>query len=239
MVVEVLRRALIVLSLSTAMVAHAANEDAVKKGVEAFIGAPAVESVTRTPYGSLYEVLLKSGELIYTDDKVSFIIDGRIIDAKTRQDVTGAREAQLSAIDFSTLPLDQAIKQVHGNGKRVLVTFEDPNCGYCKRLAKELAQLNDVTRYTFLYPILSPDSTEKARNIWCAKDRSRAWNDWMLEAKTPPSAQCDSAAVDRNVALGKKLRINGTPTIFLADGSRIGGYIPAAELERRLKLLAK
>lgn len=215
-----------------------ANEDAVRKGMEAFIGAPAVESVSRTPYGGLYEVVLKSGELVYTDENVAFVVDGRVIDAKTRRDMTQARLNELSAIDFSTLPLDQAIKQVHGNGKRVIASFEDPNCGYCKRLGKELAQMKDVTIYTFLYPILSPDSTTKSRNIWCSKDRAKAWSDWIVGAKAPSSAECDTGAIEQNVALGQKLRINGTPTLFLADGSRIGGYVPAAELEKALAAVA-
>ncbi|THF61269.1 DsbC family protein [Pseudothauera rhizosphaerae] len=228
-----LRPAVLALALAGGGFAHA-SEEAVKKGIEAFLGAPAVQSVSRTPYGSLYEVVLKSGELVYTDAKASFIIDGRIIDAKTRADITQARLNQLSAIDFSTLPLDQAIKQVRGDGKRVLVTFEDPNCGYCKRLGKELSRMDNVTLYTFLYPILSPDSTQKSRHIWCAKDQAGAWNDWIVNGKTPAAADCDSSVVDSNVALGRKLRINGTPTMFLADGSRIGGYVPATELEKAL-----
>lgn len=233
-----LRPAALVLALATAGLAQA-SEEAVKKGIETFIGAQAVESVNRTPYGELYEVVLKSGELIYTDAKTSFIVDGRIIDAKTRADVTRERLNQLSAIDFGILPLDQAIKQVRGDGKRVLVTFEDPNCGYCKRLGKELVKMDNLTTYTFLYPILSPDSTEKSRNIWCAKDQAQAWNDWIVDGKTPPAAKCDSSVIDRNVALGQQLRISGTPTMFLADGSRIGGYVPATELEKALSAVAK
>lgn len=211
-----------------------ASEEAVRKGVETFIGAPAVESVTRTSYNGLYEVVLKSGEIVYTDEKAGFIIDGRVIDTRTRRDVTQARLNQLSAVDFSSLPLDQAVKQVKGNGKRVIATFEDPNCGYCKRLAKELAQMSDVTIYTFLYPILSQDSTAKSRSIWCSKDRAKSWNDWILAGKAPSSEECNASVIDRNVELGQKLRINGTPTIFLADGTRIGGFVPMAELEKAL-----
>lgn len=229
----------VVLGLSLIGTGAHANEEAVRKGMEAFIGAPAVESVSRTPYGGLYEVVLKSGELVYTDEKVGFIIDGRVIDAQTRRDMTQLRMNELSAIDFSTLPLDQAIKQVRGNGKRVIASFEDPNCGYCKRLGKELAQMKDVTIYTFLYPILSPDSTTKSRNIWCSKDRAKAWSDWIVDAKTPAAAECDGDVIERNVALGQKLKINGTPTIFLANGSRIGGYVPAAELEKALAAVGK
>lgn len=211
-----------------------ASEDAVKKSMEAFIGAPAVESVKATEYGGLYEVVLKNGQLVYTDAKNSFIIDGNIIDTATRRDVTEQRMNQISAIDFSKLPLDQAVKVVKGKGTRVIATFEDPNCGYCKRLGKELAEMDDLTIYTFLYPILSEDSRTKSDNIWCSKDQGKAWTDWVVGGKTPAAAKCDTASIARNVELGQSLRISGTPTIFLADGTRIGGYVPRAELEKAL-----
>lgn len=228
---KLIKPAMIAAVISTFGTAYA-DDESVKKAVEAFIGAPAVESVRQVEYAGLYEVVLKSGELVYTDSKVGFIIDGRLIDTTTRRDVTQERKAQLSAVDFDALPLEQAIKQVKGDGSRVVVSFEDPNCGYCKRLGKELASLDDVTIYTFLYPILSDDSKQKSRNIWCAKDQVKAWNDWILKGVVPPKAECDSSVVDENVAFGQRLRIQGTPTMFLADGQRIGGYVPAAELEK-------
>ncbi len=222
-------------TLAMAFAASAlANEDQVKKSMEAFIGGPAVESVRATAYGGLYEVVLKNGQLVYTDAKNSFIIDGSIIDTASRRDMTQQRMNELSAIDFSKLPLDQAVKVVKGKGTRVIATFEDPNCGYCKRLGKELAEMDDITIYTFLYPILSEDSRTKSENIWCAKDRAKAWSDWLVGGKAPAEASCDTATIARNVELGQSLRINGTPTIFLADGSRIGGYVPRAELEKAL-----
>jgi len=211
-----------------------ATEEAVRAGVEAFIGAPVVDSVTATSYGGLYEVLLRSGELVYTDSRVSFVIDGRVIDTQTRRDVTQARLTELASIDFSTLPLDQAIKQVKGDGSRIIASFEDPNCGYCKRLGQDLAKMDDVTIYTFLYPILGDRSVEMSKNIWCAEDQASSWNGWILENKTPARATCDTAAVDSNLALGQQLRINGTPTMFLADGRRLGGYVPPDQLEQAL-----
>jgi len=207
-----------------------ASEEAVRAGV----GAPVVDSVTATSYGGLYEVVLRSGELVYTDARVSFVIDGRVIDTQTRRDVTQARLTDLASIDFSTLPLDQAIKQVKGDGSRIIASFEDPNCGYCKRLGQDLAKMDDVTIYTFLYPILGDRSVEMSKNIWCAEDQASSWNGWILENKTPAQATCDTAVVDRNLALGQQLRINGTPTMFLADGRRLGGYVPADQLEQAL-----
>ncbi len=221
------------LALAAANAAHA-DESQVKKSMEAFIGSPAVEKVTRTDYAGLYEVVLKNGQLVYTDARNSFIIDGSIIDTATRRDVTQARMNQLSAIDFSSLPFDQAVKIVKGKGTRVIATFEDPNCGYCKRLGKDLAQMDDVTIYTFLYPILSEDSRTKSDNVWCAKDKGKAWTAWVVDGEEPARASCDTATIARNVELGQSLRISGTPTIFLADGSRIGGYLPRAELEKAI-----
>jgi thiol:disulfide interchange protein DsbC len=211
-----------------------ASEADVKANMERFLGAPAVESVTQTRYGALYEVVLKTGELIYTDKDVNFIIDGSIIDAKTRSNVTQQRLLALSAVDFDSLPFKDAIKQVKGDGSRVLASFEDPNCGYCKKLGQELEKVDNLTLYTFLMPILSADSREKSKNIWCASNPGQTWNDWILNGKAPGKADCDISAIDRNNALGRTLRINGTPTLFLKDGTRIGGFVPATELEKAL-----
>lgn len=232
-------RTVVMVFLGAMVGAACASEESVRKGIEAFIGASGVESIKKTPYGELYEVLLDSGELIYTDDKVSFIVDGRVIDTKTRRDMTQARMAELSGIDFKALPLADAIKQVKGNGSRIVASFEDPNCSYCKRFGQELVQVTDVTIYTFLYPILGEDSVQKSRDIWCAEDKAKAWNDWILENKVPASASCDSAVVDRNVALGRKLRVNGTPTVFVADGRRVGGYVTAAQLDTAFASIVK
>ncbi len=233
-----LKCAALALGLAAATAAHA-DEAGVKGAVEAFIGSPAVASVTKTPYGGLYEVVLTNGQLVYTDEKSTFIIDGNLIDTASRTDVTQRRLTELSTIDFAILPLKDAVKTVKGKGSRVMAVFEDPNCTYCKRLAKELEQIDDVTVYTFLYPILSEDSTIKSNNVWCAKNRSKAWKDWIVDEKAPAEADCDVTAIARNVELGRSLRVTGTPTIFLADGTRIGGYLPAADLERALSSMGE
>lgn len=211
-----------------------AGEAEVKKGVETFFGsnAPKIDSVRKIANLGLYEIQV-DGDLFYTDEKVSYMLLGDVIDAKSRKNITEERKQKLSQIKFSDLPLDLAVKQVRGNGKRVLATFEDPNCTYCKRLANELQTMNDVTIYTFMYPILSPDSAEKSKNIWCAPNRAKAWNDFMVDNKSPVAAACDHPT-EKVVALGRKLGIRGTPTMFFADGSRSPGYMPAAALEKAL-----
>ncbi|MCM8593827.1 DsbC family protein [Accumulibacter sp.] len=217
-----------VLSLSS----HA-DEASVKKAVESRLGATVV-SITKSPYLGLYEVYV-DGQIVYTDDKVSALLIGSLIDGKTMKNVTDERMQKLTAIRFSDLPLNLAVKQVRGDGKRVFATFEDPNCGYCKKMAREMAKLDNVTIYTFLYPILSPDSLEKSNQIWCAPDRAKAWNEWMIEGKVPPGkGDCDTTAVRKSVETGRKLAINGTPTIFFADGERVPGAIPLARIEQKL-----
>ena len=211
-----------------------ADEADIRKGVEAKLGTK-VESVTKSGYMGLYEVYA-DGNIFYTDEKVTAIlVSGQLIDAKNMKNVTEERMRKLTAIKFSELPLDRAIKQVRGDGKRVLATFEDPNCGYCKRLAKDLQRLDNVTVYTFLYPILSEDSVRKSKQIWCSADRAKAWNDWMIDGKAPAGKEdCDTAAVGKNQEFGRKLNISGTPTMFFGDGERIPGALPLARIEQKL-----
>lgn len=212
-----------------------AGEAEVRKAWDTTIRIP-VTSVTKSGYLGLYEVFA-GGEVYYTDEKVTAVLHGDLIDAKTRKSITQDRLQKLTAIKFFDLPLEQAVKQVRGNGKRLLATFEDPNCGYCKRLARDMGSLDDVTIYTFLYPILSSDSKDKSERIWCAQDRAKAWNDWMIRGVEPPAkpAACDTAAIAKNSDLGNRLGIRGTPNLFFANGERAPGAIPVAEIESRLK----
>ncbi len=223
------------LTLAAAFASLAVADEAdIKKAMEARLGAK-VESVSKSGYLGLYEVYA-DGAIFYTDDKVSaIVVGGQMIDAKSMKNVTDERMKKLTAIRFSDLPLDRAIKQVRGDGKRVLATFEDPNCGYCKRLAKELLKLDNVTVYVFLYPILSEDSVRKSKQIWCAADRSKAWNDWMIDGKAPAGRDdCDTSAVTKNQEFGRKLNISGTPTMFFGDGERVPGAVPLARIEQKL-----
>lgn len=228
----------LVLALGLAFAATVgADEVEIKKAMEARLGTK-VESVSKSGYLGLYEVYA-DGTIFYTDDKTSaIIVGGNLIDAKTMKNVTEERMKKFTAIKFGDLPLERAIKQVRGDGKRVLATFEDPNCGYCKRLAKDLLKLDNVTVYTFLYPILSEDSVRKSKQIWCAADRAKAWNDWMIDGRTPPAKEdCDTAAVAKNQEFGRKLNISGTPTLFFVDGERVPGAVPLARIEQKLNQL--
>lgn len=191
-----------------------------------------LEHIVKTPYSGLYEVVV-GDKLVYTDEQGLYLFDGNIIEAKTRTDLTEQRRHKLFAIEFDKLPLDIAIKKVKGNGSRKMAYFTDPNCGYCRKLEKELTKINDVTLYMFIGPIFSPESKDLVRNVQCAKDPAKAWDELMQKGIAPANANC-TTKTDKVMALAKKLRANGTPNLIFADGTQVPGYLPAEELEKYL-----
>jgi thiol:disulfide interchange protein DsbC len=217
--------------------AQNAVEANIRKSLEPRLGAK-IESIKETPYAGLYEVRV-AGDILYTDKKGEYLVIGHVYDAKSTRDLTRERIDDINKIKFSDLPLNDAIKQVKGNGKRVIAVFEDPNCGYCKRLRQTtLKDMDNVTIYTFLYNILSPDSFEKSKNVWCSPDRAKAWDDWMINGKPAAAAPANCEAPNEKVlALGQKLHITGTPAIFFSDGTRIPGAVDQKTLEAKLASL--
>ena len=213
-----------------------AQEAAIRKAIaERLPEFPKIDEVREAPLKGLYEIRVGT-DIFYTDAAGNHLIEGQLIDTRSKINLTEARIAKLTAIDFATLPLADAIVFKQGTGARKLVVFADPNCGYCKRFEKELAKVKDVTVYTFLFPILGGDSPEKSRDIWCAKDNTKVWLDWMVNGTTPPqsAAQCDTAALARNAALGRKYKVTGTPALVFEDGKRIPGAMAPADVEKML-----
>lgn len=193
-----------------------------------------IDEVSKSPMPGLFEVRVNGTEIFYSDAEGNYLVQGSLIDTKQRRNLTEERVDKLTAISFDALPFKDSFTIVRGNGKRKLAVFEDPNCGYCKRFERDLQTVNNVTVHMFLYPILSADSTDKSKNIWCAKDKGKVWQDWMLREQLPAVASCDIAALTRNVELGHKYKITGTPTLVFVDGSRVPGAIDAAEVEKHL-----
>lgn len=222
---------LLACSLSSAF----AQEASIRKNLaERLPALSKIDEVRKTPMNGLYEIRVNDSDILYTDAEGNFLLQGNLIDTRAKRNLTEERVEKLSAIDFDALPLKDAFIQVRGNGKRKMAVFEDPNCVYCKRFERDLQKVNNVTIHTFLLPILSPDSVEKSRNIWCAKDKGKAWLDWMVRDQPAAKASCDTAALERNLAFGKKYKITGTPTVFFADGSRVPGAIGAEQIEKML-----
>ena len=196
-----------------------------------------IDEVSRSPLPGLFEIRVNGTDIFYTDAEGNFLIQGSLIDTRQRRNLTEERIEKLSSIQFDSLPVKDAFTIVRGNGKRKVAVFEDPNCGYCKRFERDLQKVDNVTIHMFLYPILGPDSADKSRQIWCAKDPVKAWTDWMVRDQVPTqtvTAACDVAAITRNVEFGRKHKISGTPTLLFADGSRVPGAISAAQVEKYL-----
>lgn len=213
-----------------------ADEAAIRKNLpERLPNFPKIDEVSKTPMPGLFEVRLGT-DIVYTDETGQYLIQGALIDTRTRADLTQARIDKLTAIDFAALPLKDAVLVRQGTGARKVVVFADPNCGYCKRLERDLLALKDVSIYTFLYPILGPDSSVKSRDIWCAKEPAKAWRAWMLDgtAIAKVTGSCDSAALERNTEMGRKYKVTGTPALVFEDGTRAPGAIPAAQIEARM-----
>ena len=195
-----------------------------------------IDEVRRTPMPGLFEVRVDGTDIYYTDASGHFLLQGQLIDTRNQRNLTEERLQKIMAIDFKSLPFKDAITWVKGKGERKIAIFEDPNCGYCKRFERDIAKLDNVTVFVFLYPILGKDSVEKSKSIWCAKDAAKSWQDWMVRDQAPAAANCDTGSLKRNMEYGQKMKITGTPTTLLPDGTRIPGAIELSQLE---KLLAK
>lgn len=223
-------------STLTSTASVSAEIAAIKKALEQKFAGASISGITKSPYLGLYEVQFDD-QLIYTDARVSFVFVGAVYDTNTKRNLTEERMRKLARISWESLPLELAIKKVKGNGQRKVAVFSDPDCPFCARLENEFKNIDNVTIYTFVYPIdqLHPDATRKSHVLWCASDRVAAWDTWFATQKLPDnSGQCDNP-VEKTVALGQKLRINATPTLVFADGSMVPGALPAARLEQQLK----
>ncbi|HEU4621651.1 MAG TPA: DsbC family protein [Burkholderiaceae bacterium] len=211
-----------------------ATEASVKSALQARLGANApIDQVRKAPMSGLWEARV-GDDIVYTDAQANYLLLGNLIDAKTRQNLTQARLDDLNRISFKDLPLDLAVKTVRGKGERVIVEFSDPNCGYCKRFRQGIAGMENVTIYTFLYPILSPDSEVKSRQIWCSANKQKALDDWMVKGVAPSGNGDCSNPIQKVVELGQKYKVSGTPTLFFADGRRVAGAIPQDRVEAML-----
>ena len=228
--------ALVATSLTTLLAAPSfAQEANIRKNLQERLPAfSKIDEVSKTPMNGLFEIRVNDSDIFYTDAEGNFLIQGNLIDTRAKRNLTEERVEKLSSIDFNTLPIKDAFTIVRGNGKRKMAVFEDPNCGYCKRFERDMQKVSDVTVYMFLYPILSPDSTDKSKSIWCAKDKGKVWQDLMVRDQPVPKASCDTAALERNIDFGKKHKITGTPTLFFADGSRVPGAVNAQQVEKFL-----
>ena len=212
-----------------------ADEALIRKTLTQQFPGATINSVKPTPYSGLFEVYL-DGQLVYTDANAQYVFSGDVVEMKTRTNLTQARLNQLQAIKWDSLPLGNAIKTVKGTGARKLVVFSDVDCPYCRKFETELAKVDNITVYTFLYPIegLHPKAVQMSKQVWCAPDRNKAWDDYITRNIVPNNDGKCANPVDATIALGGKLKVSGTPTLFFANGQRVPGMVPAAQLEKLL-----
>lgn len=235
---------LLLLALAVLFAAPAeANEAAIRKALEGKFGPNTIEGVSPTPMAGLWEVRVRTAggpEILYTDATGAYLIQGNLFDTRSGRDLTEDRLRKLTAINFESLPLDQAVKIQRGDGRRVLAMFSDPYCPYCQKFEQNLIQIQDITVYVFMYPVIRPQNADHSRAVWCSKDRGKAWLELAIDHKRPAaSADCDNP-VEKNLKLGQSLRVNSTPTLILATGERVSGGLPVAALEDLLdKALAQ
>jgi thiol:disulfide interchange protein DsbC len=217
-----------------------ANESVIRKALTQQFPGAQISSVTKTPYSGLFEVYL-DGQLVYVDAKAQYVFTGDVIDLKNRSNLTQARLNQLQAIKWDSLPINNALKTVKGTGARKLVVFSDVDCPYCRKFEAELEKVDNITVYTFLYPIegLHPKAVQTSKQIWCAPDRNKAWDEYITRGTIPNNDGKCANPVDATIELGGKLKVSGTPTLFFVNGQRVPGLVPAAQLERLLALHAK
>ena len=229
------RRWLAALALALLPLLASAQDATIRKALmDRVPGLTQIDEISKTPMPGLYEVRIGSN-VLYSDARGDYLIDGSLLDTRNRRDLTQERIDQLTAINFNDLPFKDALPVVYGKGTRKMVAFEDPNCPYCKRFDKEMTQVGDATVYTFVIPILGPDSVKKTRQIWCSKDRVAAWSHWMIDnVALAGTGECDVSTVEANLALAQKLNVTATPTLFFASGKRVPGAIGAAQIEQLL-----
>jgi thiol:disulfide interchange protein DsbC len=234
---------LLALAACCASVVATAQEAAIRKALaERLPKLPPIDEVTRAPIPGLWEVRFGGSEILYSDDKGEFIVlGGALVETRTLTNLTEARIDKLLAVDWSKLPLKDALVFRQGSGARKIAVFADPNCGYCRRFERDLMAVKDITIYVFVVPILGRDSQVKARDIWCARDNARAWRAWMIDGQAAPgaAARCDSAALERNLAFSQQHKITATPAALFEDGSRRVGAIPGDLIERLLVAASK
>jgi thiol:disulfide interchange protein DsbC len=223
--------------LAAAALPAAADEAQIRKALAESLPEARIGAIRRLPGLEIYEAVVNERNIVYTDAAGEFAFVGRMMRLRTHENLTERRVQELSRVDFAALPLERAIVTVKGSGARKLAVFSDPDCPYCKQLERELETMTDITIYTFLFPLSSihPDATRKARLVWCAPDRAKAWSELMLKGKEPANAADCASPVSANVALAGQLAIEGTPGIVFESGRLVPGLIQRDAIERYLQ----
>jgi len=228
---------LVALALCLAVLPAAANEAKIRKVLEQKLEGVRIEGIAPAPIPGLWEVRYRTArgvQLLYTDAAATHVIQGNIHELSTERDLTAERLRRLNAIRFDSLPFENAVKIRRGNGKRVLAMFSDPYCPACKQFEQTLQQIDNITVYVFMYPVIRPELAEHSKAVWCSPDRGKAWLDLALRGQRPASGLACETPVEKNLELGQGLGVNSTPTLIFASGERVAGGVRSADLQQLL-----
>jgi thiol:disulfide interchange protein DsbC len=208
---------------------------AIRGALEQRFPGAQISHVAKSSYFGLYEVMLDDN-LVYTDPSAAYIFVGSMYDTATKQNLTEARSRKLNRVAVDKLPYELAFKRVKGDGSRKLVIFSDADCPFCHRLETEIKGLDNVTIYTFLFPIdqLHPNAAKKSKQIWCSADKAQAWDVFFASGKVPDNKGDCGDPVAKTQALGQSMHINATPTLIFADGTMIPGALPLPQIEKEM-----
>ncbi len=220
----------------------AANESAIRKSLEPKLGSMKIEGVQPAQMPGLWEVRVRTQQgvqLFYSDSSGAYLIEGNLHDLRANRNLTEERMRRLNAIKIESLPLDQAVKIQRGDGRRMLVMFSDPYCPYCQKFEETLLKVDDITVYVFMYPVIRPQNADHSKAVWCSPDRAKAWLDLAIQHKRPAAAASCDTPVEKNLDLGRSLRVNSTPTLIFASGEKVSGGMSGTDLVRMLDDAAK
>jgi thiol:disulfide interchange protein DsbC len=215
-----------------------ADEALIRKALEPKLDGARIEGVQPAPVPGLYEVRYRSAEgvqVVYTDATASHLIVGTIYDTRSSRNLTEERTRKLNAIRFESLPLELAVKVQRGNGSRVLAMFSDPYCPACRQFERSLREIDDITVYVFMYPVIRPENADHSRAVWCAPDRAKAWLELAAapRPRVPAASEC-ADPLGKVLKLGRSLGVNSTPTLILANGERVSGGLTPSDLRELL-----
>jgi thiol:disulfide interchange protein DsbC len=230
--------AVLAASLTMGLSACQAGDTEIRQAIQTLAPGAKVTQISETGINGIMEIAIDGDQgpmVVYGDEKGQFLLVGDMLDVKNRRNLTRERMDKLTEVKWDSLPLKDAVKVVKGNGQRKFAVFSDPDCPYCKKAEVEFNKLDNVTIYTFLYPLaFHQDAARKSKLVWCSKDRGQAWLDLMLKGKLPTGKTDCGNPIDANMALGARLKVDGTPAMFLVNGKRVPGYVPADRLEAML-----
>lgn len=222
--------------------AHAAEpaaDTAARNALHALVPQAKIDVIEAAPLPGYRQVIV-GGQLVYVSDDGKYLLQGSMLDTKTKRDLTAARLAVKNKDMVDAVPLSKRIVFAPAKPKYKVTVFTDIDCGYCRKLHSQIAEYNklgiEVDYLFFPRTGIGSPSYDKAVSVWCAKDRNAAFTS-AKSGVDPKPLKCDNPVAEE-FTLGTQVGVDGTPTIFASDGTKVGGYLAPEQLLERLQAVA-